>query len=73
MITGNRYLVQLKYGALKEWAVLEVSVQAIKVKSLTQGGYSLLGTNEPFWILKSSIDQSGNADYKIVEDLGPIS
>lgn len=77
MKKGNRYLVKKKDGnSIKEWLCTEVSNTAYKIKSIinsSEGYHSIFDTRagDEFWILSTDISTTGEAMYKILEELIP--
>lgn len=78
MKQNKRYLV-IKKGetTVREWKCLEVSDTAYKINPIITEGETkwLLTSNskEEFWILKTYISTTGEAQYKIIEELSSIT
>jgi len=74
MKKGDKVLVIKKDSSnILEWECLDVSENAYKVVNLVRDkGFSFLGYStgtDPFWILKTDIDNIGQAKFKIIDKL----
>ncbi len=74
MQVGNRYLVvetkdERKF--VREWECVEIAKTAIKFHAIiAPTNWIFTGSAEKdFWILNSKIDQSGQTEYQIIEEI----